>query len=94
MRSESPDVKWFDDDKTLTLMELDLLRRLDGNPPVEMIRQSREVQPMAIRAVREIGAMRALLTDLLAAPCHDGRIVDEGLRERARHLLEGKLPPR
>lgn len=57
---------------SLTLVELDMLRRLDGSPPAENVTISREVQPMAIRAVREILQTRLLLTRLLGLPFQPG----------------------
>jgi hypothetical protein len=65
-----------DDDcnKTLTLEELDLLRKLDGHPPLDTVAISREVQPMAIRAVRELRQMRSLLARFLALPYSSGTV--------------------
>jgi hypothetical protein len=52
----------------LTLVELDMLRRLDGPLPTEDVTISCEVQLMAIRAVREILQTRQLLARLLRLP--------------------------
>lgn len=57
---------------TLTLVELDMLRRLDGYPPTEDVTISREVQPMTIRAVKEILQTRQLLERLLGLPFAPG----------------------
>lgn len=57
---------------TLTLAELDMLRRLDGSPPTDNVTISREVHPMAIRAVREILQTRQLLARLIGLPFAPG----------------------
>ena len=78
------------DDRTLTRAELQLLRRLDGPPPVETVRTSRSVHPMAIRAVREILQARVLLTRLISCPTTGGQeLVD--LRKDVIKLLQGTL---
>jgi hypothetical protein len=48
----------------LTVRELDLLRRLDGPPPLEDVTISRAVLGLAIRAVAEIKSTRNIVRRL------------------------------
>lgn len=86
---------------TLTRAELDMLRRLDGSPPTEDVTISRDVQPMAIRAVKEILQTRQLLVRLIGLPFVPGRAPSfsepeaqaeyEQLRADALASLQGNL---
>jgi hypothetical protein len=90
-----------DMDMTLTLVELNRLRRLDGYPPTENVVISCEVQPMAIRAVKEILQTRLLLSRLLGLPFAPGecpkfresewQVEYERLRADVLKALHGRL---